>query len=142
MGEAKFSKQLVSCLKIGCGWCEGYSDVEVCFLAAILVIRKRRCFEEVCSSKAELVSSTKFLVASWVSVLPQFKGFLVDSILRSWKEVASSSASRMIPLPALPPPPSGCFKLNFGGSVWAGNLHPSGIGGLVRDSSGACIVRF
>lgn len=35
-----------------------------------------------------LVDWARLLIASWVSVLPQFRGFFYDFILFNWKEMA------------------------------------------------------
>lgn len=72
---------------LGVGGTRGRVMRKSAFLTVIWVIwkeRNRRCLERVCSSEADLVSSIKFLVASWVSILPQCIGFSMDSIL-TWE---------------------------------------------------------
>lgn len=85
-----------------------------------------------------LEERVKFCVASWVSVLPEFRGTSINTMLRSWFEVAFSCPHRNISLPSWSPPPVGFHKLNFDGSV----VGPSGIEGLVRDSTAVCILSF
>ena len=55
--------------------------------------------------------------------------------------VGCSSEFRDHPSPAWFSPHLGFYKLNFDGSV-TGNLGPSGIGGIIKDSSGACMISF
>lgn len=83
----------------------------------------------------------KYLVASWVSVLPNFQGYYVDDISRCWKEVGFT-------YPILPrvchtwkPYPLVTLKLNFDGSA-IGNPGQSGIGGVFRDSAGVKLISF
>ena len=55
--------------------------------------------------------------------------------------VGFSSCFRDHPSPAWLSPPLGFYKLNFDGSV-TGNLGPSGMGGIIKDSSAACVISF
>ena len=50
--------------------------------------RNSSCFEGVSSSKEAMVYKVKFLIASWVSVLPIFKGRPIDCHMRCSREVA------------------------------------------------------
>lgn len=93
------------------------------------------------SREVVLEERVKFCVASWVSILPEFRGTSINTMLRSWFEVAFSSPYRNISLPSWSPPPVGFLKLNFDGSV-VGHPGPYGIEGLVRDSMAVCILSF
>ena len=67
------------------------------FLAVIWTIWKEinlRCFEGISVSESNMLEKLKFLVASWVSILPSFKGFSLDQIVYHWKEVAFSMIGR------------------------------------------------
>lgn len=61
------------------------------FLAVIWIIWKERnlcCFEGKCLNIEVLLDKIKFTVASWGSILPQFKGIPINLILLDWKVVA------------------------------------------------------
>lgn len=62
----------------------------VTFLAALWTIwkeRNARCFEGKESSVEELVKKLKQAVASWMLILPHFKGIPLETIVRNWREV-------------------------------------------------------
>lgn len=50
--------------------------------------RNARCFKGSKSSVEEIVNKMKHTVTSWVSVLPQFQGILLEMICRNWREVS------------------------------------------------------
>ena len=52
--------------------------------------KELKMFQEVSSSKEALPFKVKFLVASWVSILPIFSGYSINDITRCWKELAFS----------------------------------------------------
>lgn len=93
------------------------------------------------SREVILEKRVKFCLASWVSTLPKFRGTSINTMLRSWFEVAFSSPHRIISHPSWFPNPGGFLKLNFNGSV-VGHRGPSGIEGLVRDSTAVCILPY
>ena len=96
--------------------------------------RNSRCFkgvssseEAVSSSKEALAFKVEFLVASWVFVLPIFRGYSIDDITRCWKEAAFSCPFIPQAMPPWTPSLLGTLVLNFDGSA-PGNPGQLGIG--------------
>ncbi|XXG62009.1 hypothetical protein AAC387_Pa05g0467 [Persea americana] len=77
----------------------------------------------------------KYLIASWVSVLPNFRGYSIDDV--GGVHISHSSLGLLY----LEAPPLGTLKLNFDRSA-IGNLGQSGIGGVFRDIAGVKLVSF
>lgn len=102
------------------------------YLWAIWKERNSRCFEGVSSPKEALAYRVKFLVASRVSVLPNFRGHSIVSMLRCFSPQI---------WPPWMPPPMGILKLNFDGSA-VGNPWPSGIGDVTRINAGLYLLLF
>lgn len=50
--------------------------------------RNTRCFDGITYPMQRLVDKAKFLVASWVLVLPIFRGFSMNLLIFRWREVA------------------------------------------------------
>lgn len=97
------------------------------FLDVIWVIwkeRSRRC-RGVYSRVEKLQSSIKFCVVSWVPIVPAFRGISIDSMLRSWHDVAFSSNFKDQPLLSWFTFRV-FFNLDFDGSV-IGNPSPYGV---------------
>lgn len=88
-----------------------------------------------------MLHGIKFQVATRVSVLPEFKGTSIDSMMSSWSETVLSSPWSTKFLPRWSPPILGVLKLNVDGSA-RGNLGLTGIGGIIRDSSGSSLLSF
>ena len=88
-----------------------------------------------------MLQSVKFQVVTWVSVLPEFKGFSIDTMMSSWHEIVLSSPWSPRSFPRWSPPNAGFLKLNFDGSA-RGNPGLIGIGGIIRDSSGSSLLSF
>lgn len=84
---------------------------------------------------------SKFSVATWISILPNFQDFSVCSIIRNWQEIAFSSGPRSFVRHTWSPPPSSFVKLNFDGSA-IGNPGIIGLGGLLMNSRGDAILSF
>lgn len=76
----------------------------------------------------------RFVVASWIALLPIFQNIPLTMVLSDWKEVAFSNLVMFCIAPWWIPPPFGILKLNFDGSA-CGNPGMAGIGGLMRDSN-------
>lgn len=79
---------------LGVGSAKGRVMWKASFLVLIWTIwkeRNSRCFEGVSSPKETLAYRVKFFVASRVSVLPNFRGHSIDSMLRCWREMTFSS---------------------------------------------------
>lgn len=73
------------------------------------------------ASKARLLSDAvdkvKFLVASCVSIVPQFHDLPISSIFRNREEVAFSHPIHPTIVVRWVPPPEGLYKLNFVGGA-------------------------
>lgn len=52
--------------------------------------KNRRCFEGKVMTVTSMLDIIKFLVTSWSSIHPLFKGTSIDSIICNWKEVAGT----------------------------------------------------
>ena len=79
--------------KLAVGSAEGRINWPVSFVAAIWVLwkeRSKRRFERSSSLLYSLVDMCKFLVVLWVSILPQFEGFPVSTMIRNLEEVSFS----------------------------------------------------
>lgn len=66
---------------------------ESSFHAAIWGIwkeRNARCFNGKSIRLEALIDKIKFLVASWISILPIFRGVSVNIIMWDWRDVAAS----------------------------------------------------
>lgn len=85
-----------------------------------------------------LIEKVRFVVASWVSVLPLFHDFPLASILRCWKEVAFSSSLKHQCLLKWQTPALDFYMLNINGSA-IGNPGLAGMGGIIRDCVGVSI---
>ena len=129
---------------MGVGSARGKIMWKTSFLAVIWTLWKERnsmCFKGLSSSKEAMAFKVKYLVASWVFVLPNFLGYSIDDISRCWKEVAFTHPILPRVCPTWKPPLLGTLKLNFDGSA-LGNLGQSSIGGVFRDSAGVKLISF
>lgn len=46
--------------------------------------RNKRCFEGVSFNVVDIVEKARFIMASWVSILPSFSGLSMDMIMLNW----------------------------------------------------------
>lgn len=86
-------KDFYQAWSIGVGSARGKIMWKSSFMAVKFTLwkeRNSRCFNRVSSSKEAIAFKVEFLVASWVSVLPIFRGYSIDDITICWKEVAFS----------------------------------------------------
>lgn len=49
------------------------------------------CFDGKVSKVVSLADKVKFIVVSWISILPHFQDYSFDTIMMSWNEEANSS---------------------------------------------------
>lgn len=85
--------ELFEAWKLQIGATRGRTMWRLSFLATVWAIwkgRNRRCFEGRSSTTVDVVDKARLNVAVWVSILPTFRGLPIDTILRSWKDVAFS----------------------------------------------------
>ena len=61
----------------------------IAFFWTVWKERNRRCFEGTSSSQEDLIFKMKFFVASWVSILPDFRDLSLDALCFNWREVIS-----------------------------------------------------
>ena len=87
------------------------------FVAAIQVLWKERNLRQLKGYSFliyVLCNMEKFLVALWASCSPPFTRIPLYQILKSWNEIAFSSNLPSLCTSAWLPPPTSCFKLDFG----------------------------
>lgn len=73
------------------GWNMEDKDHEVNLFSrvvwAIWNDRNQICFEGKSSSMADIIDKARFSVASWISILPEFRGLTVNLVLFNRREV-------------------------------------------------------
>lgn len=127
--------------------CRGKNHVACIFCGSYLgpLEGKKRCFERSSSLLCSFwLICVEFLAVLWVSILPQFEGFPISTMIRNLEEIAFSWTPMCRPQPRwlfwhhhLP----GVFKLNFDGSA-IGNPGRAGLGRVVRNSKAEPIFSF
>ena len=77
-------------------------------------------------SSTEKRDKVRYLVASWISYLPQFEDFPIYAVVSKWRTIAfpSTVVHQIRPIWSRPP---GRFMLNFDGSA----LENLRIGGII-----------
>ncbi|XP_077252938.1 uncharacterized protein LOC143892304 [Tasmannia lanceolata] len=110
-------------------------------LWVLWIERNNRVFEGKAKSSYFLFIKVIALSISWARALPLFQFVSAFDLWEGWGVVCNSKETINVTSQVWRSPPVGLVKLNFDGSS-LGNPGPAGIGGILRDCTGAVIKAF